>query len=1246
MKNTFKTCFHLLFWLTLSITNANSGKLNFSQVPLYLSNGVDPNVMFVMDDSAQAISEILPNELNFWNVLGTIDFASCVFSPELVCEYNNSGYVTWTFPRVNNIDGTPVYPTLNGRLNVATVDGLRFSDTRWPAYAAMTRSPQVNTIFYDPSITYQPWLKPDGSRFPNARPDRANHDPLYTFVFRSLDLTNEITAEERWAECQRNSYQTNRCTNTIEWKTFWPATYFYHTGGDIWDANNYERVFITVSTPEYSGHGRESRTDCAAATSCTYAEEIQNFANWYTYHRSRVLALRGAITEAVLTEGNNLRIGFGAQNARSRTTVDGSHRSTILAGVRSYPETDLSNFFDRLYQYPLSEGVNQMRIALADTGWYFTDGSRRGPWSLTPGTDNFQPQPICRKNHTILINHTYWDDISDDFDRSNRSSGNHDNTRSILHKNSDGRSYQYIPGPPFADNRRDTLADIAMYWWLEDLRNDFDNQVPTTPKNPAFWQHMSTSVAGLYGGVTGTLDPEAAFAAIQDRAVINWPNPFSRPSRGENTAQIDDMLHAAVNSRGEFFNAEDPATFTEKLKEMLINIRRESSTSVPTTLTSGSTYGNFRVFEAGFNSEDWTGQLLAYPLLSNGTLGAVEWDAGTLIPQADSRVIVTSRGGNGIPFRWSSLSASQQSQLQSEDALNYVRGDQSKEFANGGTFRDRTRLLGDIVNSSPVFSGAPTSNYPNNWGHGAAENAQPYREFRLQQANRTPLVLVGANDGMLHGFNADTGVELFAYVPSSVLPNLHLLTEYNYTHQNYVDATPTIADAFINGSWRTILVSGLGAGGQGVFALDITDPKSFSTEEGARDNVLWEFTELDDRDMGYMLSQPSIVRLNNGSWAAIFSGGYKDTSYKGEPFLDFVNNRLSGNAVLYVVDLATGNLIKKFDTEEGQALDPTRGGRPNGLASPAVVDLTGNRIADAIYAGDLFGNLWKINLASSDPDAWDFHAHRDPHFVGDLFYSRRPQPLFTASIAARSPQAITTRPQVIRHPSASGYLVLFGTGQYMERGDNSATNQITQSFYGIWDKARPSQPTIARSSLLQQRILFQGRQGDSNFRVTSDNTIDWSRHNGWFINLGFGGNNLGERQVSDAVVRGNKIIFNTLIPSADPCKIGGSSWHMELDVFSGARLGFSPFDVNNDGVFDINDFINIAGEDRTLPASGRESTLGILSRPTILSGIAEQGGGYTLLTGVSGGTEVVRENPGPRGMPGRQSWHPLYFNFQ
>ena len=1207
MKNTFKTCFHLLFWLTLSITNANSGKLNFSQVPLYLSSGVDPNVMFVMDDSALALSEITPNELNFWNVTGNFT-GNCVFFPAIICENDNTGFVTWTFPRVNNTDGTLLQPTLNGFTNVATVDGMYFTDTNWPAYAAITRSPQVNKIFYDPSITYQPWLKPDGTRFPNARPDRAYHD---TNSFRWRDLTNEITAQERWAECQKNSYQTNQCTKTIEWKTFWPATYFYHTGGDIWDANNYERVFIIRSTPEYSGHGREARTDCAAATFCTYEEEIQNFANWYTYHRSRILALRGAISEAVILEGKNMRIGYGAQNARSRTTVDGSQHSTILAGVRHYPETNLGGFFDQLYNNSPREGENEIRIALRDSGNYFTNGSRSGPWSLTPGTNNFQPQPICRRNHTILVSHSYWDRDADRFDSMTR-----------------------------------RLSNIARDYWADDLRLDLDNQVPTSPRNPASWQHMNTSVAGLYGGVTGTIDPEAAFASLSDNSFISWPNPFRAPNRGENTAQIDDMLRAAVDSRGEFFNAEDPATFTEKLKEMLINIRREaSSTSVTNSLTSGSTYGNFRVFEARFNSEDWTGQLLAYPLLSNGTLGAVEWDAGTLIPHADSRVIVTSRGGNGIPFRWSSLSASQQSHLQSEDVLYYVRGDQSKEFANGGSFRNRTRLLGDIVNSSPVFSGSPNSSYPNNWGAGAAENAQPYREFRLQQANRTPLVLVGANDGMLHGFNANTGVELFAYVPSSVLPNLPLLIDNSYNHQNYVDATPTIADAFINGSWRTILVSGLGAGGEGVFALDITDPESFSTEEGARDNVLWEFTELDDRDMGYVLSQPSIVRLNNGSWAAIFSGGYKDTSYKGESFLDFVNNRLSGNAVLYVVDIATGNLIKKFDTEEGRAMDPTGGGRPNGLASPAVVDLTGNQIADAIYAGDLFGNLWKINLASSDPDAWDFPAYRDPHWLGSRFYSRRPQPLFTAGIGGSS-QAITTRPQVVRHPTGSGYLVLFGTGQYIEVGDNSITRQGTQSFYGIWDKARPSPTLFHRSRLLEQRILLQTQDASGNFRVTSDNAIDWSRHNGWFIDLRYGADNFGERQVSDAVVRGNKIIFNTLIPSADPCKVGGSGWHMELDVFSGARLGFSPFDVNNDGVFDINDFINIAGEDRTLPASGRESTLGILSRPTILSGIAERGGGYTLLTGVSGGTEVVRENPGPRGMPGRQSWYPLDFYFQ
>jgi len=671
------------------------------------------------------------------------------------------------------------------------------------------------------------------------------------------------------------------------------------------------------------------------------------------------------------------------------------------------------------------------------------------------------------------------------------------------------------------------------------------------------------------------------------------------------------------------------------------------------------------VFQARFDSRDWSGQLLSFAInttpgenLGNLIMPA-EWDARTLIPEANDRKIITYDGASGKPFRWSGISEEQQALLgDDENILNYLRGDQSNEISNNGEFRNRNYLLGDIINSNPALVAAPIQRYPDNWGSGADENAKPYSTFREDNKSRLPVVYVGANDGMLHAFNANTGAEIFSYVPGAVYERLSLLTDPDYTHRYYVDGSPTIVDAFdSNGNaWKSILVSGLGAGGQGIFALDVTNPNVSSSDESTIANkVLWEYTDQTDGDsvdMGYTFGQPSIVRLQNGQWAALFSGGYNNTfDNNGD---GNSNDSATGNAVLYLVDLFDGEFIAKFDTKNGTEEDPTDNDRPNGFASPAAIDVDGDSIVDFIYAGDLFGNMWKIDVSDPETENWGFAFGTEAD----------PAPLFRAcfgndceGLDKNKVQPITTRPQIVRHPTSKGFLVMFGTGKYFEVGDNSATGQITQSFYAIWDKAEETLTPIVRNNLLQQTINAEVRVSGSDYRVTSDTKIDWANKKGWFIDLISPGaaSNLGERQVSNAIIRNGKVIFTTLLPSDDPCLDGGTSWLMELDFISGARLQYSPFDTNDDGNFDRADYICIANcdldadgnpdPDRVdVPASGKKSEVGIIPTPSIAS---EAGGQreYKYTSGSSGQIEVTVENPGP-GFEGRQSWRQLDFQFR
>ncbi|MFT7413973.1 MAG: Tfp pilus tip-associated adhesin PilY1 [Methylophagaceae bacterium] len=775
---------------------------------------------------------------------------------------------------------------------------------------------------------------------------------------------------------------------------------------------------------------------------------------------------------------------------------------------------------------------------------------------------------------------------------------------------------------------RDNLDDVA-YWAFCDKSKGtcFDNPASATRK-------AVNGSRDLRSDITGNTSDKGQFLQVH---TVGFADGTIRPI----------LQDTADNAGGFAYAAEDGNALRTALTEAFTAAAAVSSAS-SVALNSGSISGNSKLYQARFDSSSWAGQLLAYPINVDGTLGSLSWNAASLIPAPASRVLFTHNGTSGAPFQWSTggISTSQKALLANDiNVLNYLRGVQSLEIANGGSYRNRSTVLGDIVHSPPSFVGPPSASYPDNWGSGADENSALYSAFKTTHINRTPMVYVGANDGMYHAFNASTGVEQFAYIPSAVYGRLNNLTNSNLTHNYLVDGQSTIVDAFFDSAWHTVAISTLGAGGQGVFALDVSSLGDFNTEGNASSKVLWEFTDANDADLGYTFGQASIVRLHTGKWAAVFSGGYNNTIDNDSD--GSTNDSTTGNATLYIVDIETGALIKKFDTKVGTAQDPTSNNRPNGLSTPSVIDINGDLIADYIFAGDLFGNVWKIDITGA-VGSWAFSYKA----------AGKPVPVFTAcdgsSCSGSNVQPITTQIQVSKHPQATGFLLYFGTGQYFEVGDNSSTGQNTQSFYGIWDKAESSLSTFSRSNLLQQSILQEVTASTFNLRLTTQNIIDWSTDSGWYIDLfnteSSNTNNYGERVISNAIVKNGRIIFTTLLPLEDPCEFGGSGWLMELDSSSGARLAYSPFDINGDGVFNVDDYyhndtnnngIVDAGE-QLIPVSGKKSKVGIISTPSIIDspdGEIE----YKYTSGSSGVVEVTVENPGAN-VYGRQSWRQLDFN--
>ena len=650
---------------------------------------------------------------------------------------------------------------------------------------------------------------------------------------------------------------------------------------------------------------------------------------------------------------------------------------------------------------------------------------------------------------------------------------------------------------------------------------------------------------------------------------------------------------ANLGGTNQAYLAGDAGSLATAFQAISIDITSKTAAASAVSLNTGSWGTGTHLYQARFNSGDWSGQLISYTVNADGTLGSQLWDSGQAINSqnwSSGRKVLSykpsaSLGSRGVPFRWpsnaaaptaSELDAAQTTQLNLDatgnpdgygaDRVKWIRGFAGNEAASCGTctpsFRSRpTSKLGDIIHSAPNYVAAPAFNYPDSIA------SQPYSAFAASNAGRNPTIYVGANDGMLHAFDANSGTETLAYLPSFVFRNLGQLTTQSRasgsertSHRYFVDGSPTVSDVNYGSAWHTLLVGGLSGGGKGVYALDVTDPSTFS-EANASSIVRWEFSDSEDVDLGYMFGQPLLVKTNNGRWSVIIGNGYNSNENQG-------HGSGAGHAVLFVLDAETGAVVKKIDTNSGSSATP------NGLSGPIGVDTTGDGTVDVVYAGDLFGNMWKFDLTSGSASGWGVGLGGSP------LYRTGGQP-------------ITVRPDVTKYPSG-GYLVTFGTGSYIDTNDGGTTS--TQAFYGIRDMGVA---VAGVASLVQQSVVGTAGGTDSNtYRITThavgaptidtalsgDNRISLSDYNankkGWYLNLPTS----GERAVTEPAIRAGRVVFNTLIPNTDPCSFGGSGWVMEVDVLTGNRYDSPTFDTNGDRSMSAGDLVTYG--------SGTENTSG------------------------------------------------------
>jgi type IV pilus assembly protein PilY1 len=1018
--------------------------------------------------------------------------------------------------------------------------------------AGELRATSMNGVYFNPNNDYAPPLDKQGRPFADASFANAWDDGI---------VANRPSAPE--TGMRRNLASLGFCGKT-------GAGYFRLKSGialggasGIPDAASIGRIY-TAANWEWI-----SLADADAGTK-------RNFANWYAYYRTRRLAAISSVSRAFTPFADNVRVAW--QNINVNLLGPGTN---IFPFVDSAATKQVrTRFYDWLFAIPASGGTPN-RSAAIRVGEFFR---RTGADDRNPYWDTGLARELsCRQNFHIQMTDGLW---------------NQDAAVSIPTRDSTSR--------PLPDTRRFsageaessviwnedttstvTMADIAFHYWATDLRPDFranprtSLRVPTrladlstslfgkplkpgedprdnaeiywNPGNdPASWPHLVQFMIGF--GAPGTLAVNDDVGGRLRRGNLRWPAPVPTTDDGR---KIDDIWHAALNSRGRFFAASNPAQLVAALTDIIAGIVASSTAATGVAVSGTVLHEGLLAYRTGYDSGDWSGSLEALDVDAAGKLGNLVWSAAPKLDQRsmDSRVIFTSDAqGAGRPFRWADIGDA----LRDVDPafepglLDYLRGERRDE---GERYRQRRGLLGAVVNSQAVYVGRPSAPYndtfPPMGGVVAPESelkdgirTYSYRRFVADHRLRAPTIYVGANDGMLHAFDAtaptiprdevdvppDPGAERWAYVPRAIWNKLPGLAR-DFAFDPNVDGTPVVRDVFFasgtHKGWHSLLVAGLRYGGRGIYALDVTD--AAATEGDAQARVLWEFdaTTADGGELGYTFGQPAVARLAHGRWAVLLPGGYF-------PHGDTDPAAKRTTASLYILDAQTGELIRELKTPEGLV--------GYGMGSPVLGDYNGDQIDDVAFAGDLAGNLWRFDLGNPNPANWSVSSAFRPKVVGE--------------------RSVTTMPRLFPDPHSGGFTVVFGTGRYLGSSDvDPRTGTVRQALYGIREIRTRSNPVVEGDASLVQQLMIE-RDG---LRALTRRPVPVAA-SGWFVELnpddGSGPANRGERVVVTprAESATNRVVFVTLVPgTGDPCNPSSTGALIVLDAATGGPASGESF---------------------------------------------------------------------------------------
>lgn len=1051
------------------------------------------------------------------------------------------------------------------------------------------------------------------------------------------------------------------------------------------DVGLFTRVDIVPSNNSYTR--ASDRSDCLGAT-CTYTEELQNYANWYTYYRTRMQMMKSATTIAFSALDDKYRVGFD--------NICQSTGTSVKRGLAQFADSGETANQRTLWWAQLTgttpSCATPLRSETAKIGRYYAG-------KLSGSTDPLQYS--CQQNFMMLVTDGYWNEnepsgtgiLGADI-------GNVDNNSTTAPRPFYDGQQAATACPATGSGRGSTasscrtLADIAWYYYSTDLRSSAHEVTVTTTAphgltagqsyavsgvtpaayngtyvvfvtdathfgysmasdpgayvsggsvngvaitaasygsgrysnatNPAGTdvstnnvlissddanqaQHMNFYAMGL--GIDGQLEYRADYqtAGTGDYYEIkngtrNWPSVANLDQTG-----VDDLWHATVNGHGKYFSARNVPNVVAGLREALNKIgARVGSAAAAATSNLEPVAGDNFAYVASYATQDWVGDLQSRSI--DVLTGDVSPDTGTKCSTAGTgcqwsaqskldnmtwstrRVYVAPTSLTSLDplraFTWANLSVAEQAyfspsslsqyaalsvsnaaDITAENLVNFLRGErrieQDGDTSHPQIWRRRAHVMGDIVNTQPIFMKAPSGSYSD----------AGYSSFKASgtAATRRPVVFVSGQDGMLHAINADTaavtvngvavnpGEEMWAYIPTQVMAGMKVLADSNYGstdpansnhHRYFIDGPITVADVNMgdnDADWHTILIGGQGAGGTSYFALDVTDPLN--------PTYLWQFS---DSRLGYTFANPAVSKLPNGEWAVFFTSGY---------------NNSDGLGYLFALNPKTGAIKSGYplSTASGTA------GSPSNLGKVALwaTDPALNNTAEYAYAGDLNGDLWRFDL---DPSA-------SGHTTLPVFKLAH---LSAGGVA----QPITVKPEISTLTNGTR-IVFVGTGKYLELSD--LTNTDVQSLYAVkdtlgaanlgggtqttWNPQTDLVPSTTTPMFIQRKLISTKDDGSAITQVVNGATrngrmvctgasatvsaatgacanesgivtMDWNTYGGWYTNL----SETGERMNVDMKLVRGTLVFAGNVPSANSCTVGGSAWVASLDYATGLTV--------------------------------------------------------------------------------------------